>query len=119
MLQKSGKSSNDYVQGNTALIGHDSNAADHDQGYDEYIDITSGLFNNSGTGQAFVADNECSARSVDGSCFVVDDLNHFNSDDLEEMDILHQLALLSFRTNKFSRGLEGNFQVFMGKQKSG
>ena len=49
---------------------------------------------------------------------------HINPTDLEEMDILHQLALLSVRTSKFYKrtrrkfpGLHGNLRVGLDKSK--
>ena len=57
-------------------------------------------------------------------CFILDDLHHISSDDLEEMDILHQLALLSIRTNKFYKrsgrkfpGLNSQTKVGIDKSK--
>ena len=42
-LQTSGKSADDYVQGNTALLGHDSQSCSGDLGFDDHIDITTGI----------------------------------------------------------------------------
>ena len=42
-MQTSGKSADDYVQGNTALLGHDSQSCSGNFGSDDHIDITTGI----------------------------------------------------------------------------
>ncbi|KAD6454321.1 hypothetical protein E3N88_09027 [Mikania micrantha] len=113
-LIKSGKSTEEYVQGNTALLSH--NTETNDQGYDEYIDITTGITSSSSS-----SSSSCDDHSLisDHLCFIMDDLHQIPSDDLEEMDILHQLALLSMRTNKFYKRTGRKFPGIHGKTKIG
>ncbi|KAL8196651.1 hypothetical protein R6Q57_024644 [Mikania cordata] len=109
-LIKSGKSTDEYVQGNTTLLSHNSET--NDQGYDEYIDITTGITSSS---------SSCDDHSPisDYLCFIMDDLHKVPSDDLEEMDIVHQLALLSIRTNKFYKRTGRKFLGINGKTRIG
>ena len=51
--------------------------------------------------------------------FVVDDLKNFHPDDLEEMDILHQIALLSVRTTNFYKRTGRRYPGMSGKTKIG
>ncbi|KAJ0481805.1 putative transcription factor interactor and regulator CCHC(Zn) family [Helianthus annuus] len=125
-LQESGKTVDDYSFGNTALLGQEeSGGSGKDQGYDHFIDITAGAnFNNPdphSTGYAFTANEN---QMSDNLSFELNDLQHFDPTDLEEMDILHQLALLSVRTSKFYKrtgrkfpGLHGNLRVGLDKSK--
>ncbi|MFS7904648.1 putative RNA-directed DNA polymerase [Helianthus anomalus] len=125
-LQESGKTVDDYSFGNTALLGQEeSGGSGKDQGYDHFIDITAGAnFNNPdphSIGYAFTANEN---QMSDNRSFELNDLQHFDPTDLEEMDILHQLALLSVRTSKFYKrtgrkfpGLHGNLRVGLDKSK--
>jgi len=97
-LQSSGKTADEYVPGSTALIGHDEPV---ESLRNEFIDITAGFSADSTMHQAYKVTESPNESSADCLSFIMDDLNHINSDDLEEMDIMHQLALFSIRSNKF------------------
>ena len=53
------------------------------------------------TSYAFAANDD--TRVSDNLWFVIDDFKHTDPTDLEEMDILHQVALLSLRANYFNK----------------
>ena len=123
-LQDSGKVSDDYVFGNTALLGHDEVPGNtKDQSYDHFIDITSGF--NSGFNSDSYSPNYAFTASggdiqaSDNISFEYDDLKYFDPDDLEEMDIMHQLALLSVRTNNFYKKTGRRFPGLTGRSKVG
>ncbi|KAJ0522045.1 putative transcription factor interactor and regulator CCHC(Zn) family [Helianthus annuus] len=125
-LQESGKTVDDYTFGNTALLGQEeSGSSAKDQGYDHFIDITAGAnFNNPNPHTASFAFTANENQMSDNLSFELNDLQHFDPTDLEEMDILHQLALLSVRTSKFYKrtgrkfpGLHGNLRVGLDKSK--
>ncbi|KAL8242084.1 hypothetical protein R6Q59_012386 [Mikania micrantha] len=82
------------------------------KGYDEHIDITTGI-----TTSFSPCDD--STLTPDNLCFIMDDLHHIPSIDLEEMDILNQLSLLSIRTNKFYKRIGRKFPGIHGKTKIG
>ncbi|KAL8205671.1 hypothetical protein R6Q57_009222 [Mikania cordata] len=90
-LIKSGKSTEEYVQGNMALLSH--NSENSDQSYDENIGVTTGITS------SFSSCDDISF-TPENLCFIMDDLYHIPSDDLEEMDILNQLTRFSISTNK-------------------
>ncbi|KAL8255012.1 hypothetical protein R6Q59_033233 [Mikania micrantha] len=96
--------------GDTALLSHNSEITDQD--YDEHIDIATGIPSSS---------SSCDDPSFtpDQLCFIMDDLQQIPSDDLEEMDILHQLALLSMRINKFYKRTGRKFRGMHGKTRIG
>ncbi len=125
-LQESGKVADDYTFSNTTLLGQEESGGSKDQSYDHYFDITAGgAFNNSkpySPNYAFIASGE--NQNSENLSFELNDLQHFDPTDLEEMDILHQLALLSVRTSKFYKrtgrkfpGLHGNLKVGLDKSK--
>ena len=122
-LQDSGRVSDDYVLGNTALLGQEEGSGgSKDQSYDHHIDITSGF--NSGFNSDSYSPNYAFAASgdiqvSDNMSFEFNDLQHFDPDDLEEMDILHQLALLSVRTNNFFKRTGRRYPGLHGKSKVG
>ncbi|KAJ0521592.1 putative transcription factor interactor and regulator CCHC(Zn) family [Helianthus annuus] len=126
-LQESGKVADDYSFGSRALFGQEeSGSSSKDQSYDHFTDITAGgNFNNSDSHSAnYAFTTNCENQMLDNLCFELNDLQHFDPTDLEEMDILHQLALLSVRTSKFYKrtgrkfpGLHGNLRVGLDKSK--
>ena len=111
-MQSSGRPADDYVPGATALIGDDTQSIQSDQSYDHYIDIPT-CFDLDPNHKAFAAYEDPNQQNSDSMSFVMDDLKHLHPDDLEEMDILHQIALLSVRISTFTKGLEGNIQDCM------
>ncbi|KAJ0765009.1 putative transcription factor interactor and regulator CCHC(Zn) family [Helianthus annuus] len=125
-LQESGKVADDHSFGSTTLFGQEeSSGSTKDQSYDHFIDITSGgAFNSNpySPKYAFTANGE--NQISDNLSFELNDLQPFDPINLKEMDILHQLALLSVRTSKFYKrtgrkfpGLHGNLKVGLDKSK--
>ena len=119
-LQTSGKTADDYVPGSTALMGQDSPTCSNDYGSFDHIDITSGIFSE----RSYPKSDNDGNHITDNLCFIMDDLQNFSNDDLEEMDILHQLAMLSMKTNKFYKksgrkfpGLSGQTRIGFDKSK--
>ena len=79
-------------------MGKDSPTCSNSFGSFDHIDITAGISSE----RSYTAyDNEEINQTTNNMCFIIDDLKIFCNDDLEEMDILHQLAMLSIKTNKF------------------
>ena len=120
-LQSSSKTADDYLPGSTTLLGQDSPTCSNRFGSFDHIDITAG---NSSERSFPGYDNNDFGQTADNMCFIMDDLNSFSSDDLEEMDILHQLAMLSLKTNKFYKrsgrkfpGLNSSTKIGFDKSK--
>ena len=93
-LQDARKVSDDYVFGNTTLLGHDEVPGNSkDQSYDHFIIITLGF--NSGFNSDSYSPNYAFTASggdiqaSDSISFEYDDLKYFDPDDLEEMYIMH------------------------------
>ncbi|KAD0053224.1 hypothetical protein E3N88_44863 [Mikania micrantha] len=63
--------------------------------YDEHID-----FSTNNSDHAFVGVEGNAGSYSDNLCFVMDDLKGIPDDDLEEMDILSQMALINIRSQK-------------------
>ncbi|KAD6119269.1 hypothetical protein E3N88_10540 [Mikania micrantha] len=82
-LSSSGKLTDDFVLGNSGLIGQESEYDATECSYDEHID-----FSTNSADHAFVGVDGNSGNSGDNWCFVIDDLKGIPDDDLEEMDIL-------------------------------
>ncbi|KAD4584957.1 hypothetical protein E3N88_22558 [Mikania micrantha] len=95
-LSSSGKLTDDFIPGNTALIGQESEYTGSECSYDEHID-----FSTNSAEHAFVG--------VDGNA----------DDDLEEMDILSQMALINIRSQKFYKRTGRKFPGLSGKTKVG
>ncbi|KAD2393219.1 hypothetical protein E3N88_40196 [Mikania micrantha] len=95
-LSSSGKLTDDFIPGNTALIGQESEYTGSECSYDEHID-----FSTNSVEHAFVG--------VDGN----------SNDDLEEMDILSQMALINIRSQKFYKRTGRKFPGLTGKTKVG
>ncbi|KAD7116749.1 hypothetical protein E3N88_04017 [Mikania micrantha] len=85
-LSSSGKLTDDFIPGNTALIGQESEYTRSECSYDEHID-----FSTNSAEHAFVGIDGNAGTYGDNLCFVMDDLKGIPDDDLEEMDILRKL----------------------------
>ncbi|KAD3640040.1 hypothetical protein E3N88_29263 [Mikania micrantha] len=113
-LSSSGKLADDFVPGNTALIGQESEFNGSECSYDEHID-----FSTNNTEHAFVGVDGNAGNYGDNLCFVMDDLKGIPYDDLEEMDILSQMALINIRSQKFYKRTGRKFPGLSGKTKVG
>ncbi|MFS7906028.1 hypothetical protein Hanom_Chr01g00054571 [Helianthus anomalus] len=95
----------------------------NDLSFDHFIDISIGINSDQhSTSDAFAANDE--THVTDNLSFVLDDLKHIDPTDLDERDILHQVALLSLRANTFYKrngktypGLSGRSKVRLDKSK--
>ncbi|KAD5802460.1 hypothetical protein E3N88_13820 [Mikania micrantha] len=113
-LSSSGKLTDDFIPGNTALIGQESEFNGSECSYDEHID-----FSNNNVEHAFVGVDGNAGNYGDNLCFVMDDLKGIPDDDLEEMDILSQMALINIRSQKFYKRTGRKFPGLSGKTKVG
>ncbi|KAD1280637.1 hypothetical protein E3N88_43066 [Mikania micrantha] len=113
-LSSSGKLADDFVPGNTALIGQESEFNGSECSYDEHID-----FSTNNTEHAFMGVDGNAGNYGDNLCFVMDDLKGIPDDDLEEMDILSQMALINIRSQKFYKRTGRKFPGLSGKTKVG
>ncbi|KAD7477200.1 hypothetical protein E3N88_00336 [Mikania micrantha] len=113
-LSSSGKLADDFVPGNTALIGQESEFNGSECSYDEPID-----FSTNNSEHAFVGVDGNAGNYGDNLCFVMDDLKGIPDDDLEEMDILSQMALINIRSQKFYKRTGRKFPGLSGKTKVG
>ncbi|KAD4177966.1 hypothetical protein E3N88_26557 [Mikania micrantha] len=113
-LSSSGKLTDDFVPGNTALIGQESEFNGSECSYDEHID-----FSTNNAEHAFVGVDGNAGSYGDTLCFVMDDLKGIPDDDLEEMDILSQMALINIRSQKFYKRTGRKFPGLTGKTKVG
>ncbi|KAD6796174.1 hypothetical protein E3N88_07070 [Mikania micrantha] len=113
-LSSSGKLADDFISGNTALIGQESEFNGSECSYDEHID-----FSTNNVEHAFVGVDGNAGNYVDNLCFVMDDLKGIPDDDLEEMDILSQMALINIRSQKFYKRTGRKFPGISGKTKVG
>ncbi|KAD3067056.1 hypothetical protein E3N88_34936 [Mikania micrantha] len=113
-LSSSGKLADDFVPGNTALIGQESEFNGSECSYDEHID-----FSTNNSEHAFVGVDGNAGNYGDNLCFVMDDLKGIPDDDLEEMDILSQMALINIRSQKFYKRTGRKFPGLSGKTKVG
>ncbi|KAD0241433.1 hypothetical protein E3N88_44569 [Mikania micrantha] len=113
-LSSSGKLTDDFIPGNTALIGQESEYTGSECSYDEHID-----FSTNSAEHAFVGVDGNAGTYGDNLCFVMDDLKGIPDDDLEEMDILSQMALINIRSQKFYKRTGRKFPGLSGKTKVG
>ncbi|KAD2392703.1 hypothetical protein E3N88_39680 [Mikania micrantha] len=113
-LSSSGKLTDDFIPGNTALIGQESEYIGSECSYDEHID-----FSTNSAEHAFVGVDGNAGTYGDNLCFVMDDLKGIPDDDLEEMDILSQMALINIRSQKFYKRTGRKFPGLTGKTKVG
>ncbi|KAD3640186.1 hypothetical protein E3N88_29409 [Mikania micrantha] len=113
-LSSSGKLADDFVPGNTALLGQESEFNGSECSYDEHID-----FSTNNSDHAFVGVEGNAGSYSDNLCFVMDDLKGIPDDDLEEMDILSQMALINIRSQKFYKRTGRKFPGLSGKTKVG
>ncbi|KAD5318172.1 hypothetical protein E3N88_18118 [Mikania micrantha] len=113
-LSSSGKLTDDFIPGNTALIGQESEYTGSECSYDEHID-----FSTNSAEHAFVGVDGNAGTYGDNLCFVMDDLKGIPDDDLEEMDILSQMALINIRSQKFYKRTGRKFPGLTGKTKVG
>ncbi|KAD4584712.1 hypothetical protein E3N88_22313 [Mikania micrantha] len=113
-LSSSGKLTDDFIPGNTALIGQESEFNGSECSYDEHID-----FSTNNAEHAFVGVDGNAGNYGDTLCFVMDDLKGIPDDDLEEMDILSQMALINIRSQKFYKRTGRKFPGLTGKTKVG
>ena len=114
-LQSQGKIAEDFTIGATALLSDDSTSAVSDGSYDHFIDITAGF---EAEHQALaVHDDLASSPSPSEGIILFDELKNLHPDDLEEMDIIHQVALLSIRTNNFYKRTGRKFPGITGKSR--
>ncbi|KAD4180333.1 hypothetical protein E3N88_28924 [Mikania micrantha] len=113
-LSSSGKLTDDFIPGNTALIGQESEFNGSECSYDEHID-----FSTNNVEHAFVGVDGNAGNYGDNLCFVMDDLKGIPDDDLEEMDILSQMALINIRSQKFYKRTGRKFPGISSKTKVG
>ncbi|KAD1670713.1 hypothetical protein E3N88_42473 [Mikania micrantha] len=113
-LSSSGKLTDDFIPGNTALIGQESEFNGSECSYDEHID-----FSTNNVEHAFVGVDGNAGNYGDNLCFVMDDLKGIPDDDLEEMDILSQMALINIRSQKLYKRTGRKFPGLSGKTKVG
>ncbi|KAD5960655.1 hypothetical protein E3N88_12127 [Mikania micrantha] len=113
-LSSSGKLADDFVSGNAALLGQESEFNGSECSYDEHID-----FSTNNSDHAFVGVEGNAGSYNDNLCFVMDDLKGISDDDLEEMDILSQMVLINIRSQKFYKRTGRKFPGLSGKTKVG